>query len=545
MRLKYVVLILMLLCPLLAGLVGAVPSTEITYPRDQVYHYDTFTNTVTWDVTGWDEDDPEYPDEPYMEAVFIMTQIGETFDLSITEVQPDSLGLRGVWVDGDGSYSATFSDETFPFDHKQYFVGLYYSGEYNFFNMSSQSHIQNHFSFRDFSPEHLDLFALDEIRDGIDWWVTSNTTASRPLHLHIVDNENDPTAENNVIAYGQADVTWGLDDWNMSWTYHNTKDSSVKEYDSYTLYVGYDIAYLSGSDLTDYQVTADQTCVPVVFSHDSDDTYKLFEDSVHDRVYTGVKIYFETQLRTGEGGDGIPFSEQGKGTLGGMVRAYGEDIGLPWLHLFIAVIICIIIVCIPLRFAIEYQKDLPNLIYGIALVVAMSINWGIGMIDLWMYAFFLLIIVLVVYMKYKDVILSGKEFIQPQFGSALGESLAVEQDWSKKAKVKLSGLATARAVRHAELREAHAKRIPVHMGGKAGEPLKLGISKRLSQSKPAGRIMAHRISRRARKPFIGLSRYPKKSKPSGKRMPWVAYQGSKKKDRAIAKARETAKRRSS
>lgn len=416
MRNRYVLLVLMLLIlPFVAGIVGAVGiGSEVTYPHDGwVYQYQSFDNTFTFDITNYDSL------EPYYMSCMLFTQIGEDLDVDPVAGEPDILGYEMVYIDGNGSYSVTFPMDRFPYDDKQYYFGLYQTSELISFNMSSTDYKEHYFSFRDFEPRHLDMHAREAIRDGITYDVTTNSSSDIRLHTFMVDNEKRVAGVNNMIGYGYFDIQHTNDDLNLSWFYATSTMRKVTLYDSFTFYVGHEI---TGESYTDYEITIDDTCVKTLWSYDSDNTFKLYDNTAHDHVFYGVKVYFETFESSDVGG--THFEDTGRGTLGGMVRDYGESIGLPWLHILIALIICIIFVCIPLHFAIEYQKDLPNMIYGIAIIVAMTLNWGIGLIELWMFVFFILIIMLVVYMKYREVIHGVSEFIKPEVGTAVGQTFA-------------------------------------------------------------------------------------------------------------------------
>jgi hypothetical protein len=199
----------------------------------------------------------------------------------------------------------------------------------------------------------------------------------------------DATDDHNIIAHETRVVTnnasimvFGAStiDWNQS----------------YFFFVGIlvDATYTS---LNTQFVSSDGSVIPAAFTtdgYDKNDDAGFGTGKAVD--FIGCYLFFEPGFHNSGYIPGAPTP----GALGQAVRAYGNSIGVPYFYLIIAFLIAAIIGLIPLSIALQYDLNMPNFIYGIFIAVGVTLDFGIGLLDLWMFGMFVLFVVLSVILRY-------------------------------------------------------------------------------------------------------------------------------------------------
>lgn len=108
----------------------------------------------------------------------------------------------------------------------------------------------------------------------------------------------------------------------------------------------------------------------------------------YDNEFKGVNVYIP--------GSEYPISSFGEvsgwegGTIKDVINEYGELIGIPFFYIFIVFLIIGICSIVPYAFAVRWGFEINNYVYAGGVILGVSINWGLGLIDTWLFAFFVL-----------------------------------------------------------------------------------------------------------------------------------------------------------
>lgn len=197
-------------------------------------------------------------------------------------------------------------------------------------------------------------------------------------------------------------------DWNQSWYMH----------------YGYRILPLQNIETTmnaktpvmsstNARVYSDDTCGSVLWSMDG----YYFRDNIgniHNGVTTNTEILNDlgnpydyigalAYIPTGE----YPiasflYPSLSISTFGVIIHEYGISIGMPWFFMLIVFLIIGVCVSIPFSFAVKYNLDMPNIIYGGSIVLGVWISFALGILPLWMLFLFIAAVVLTVMLRFKE-----------------------------------------------------------------------------------------------------------------------------------------------
>jgi hypothetical protein len=203
---------------------------------------------------------------------------------------------------------------------------------------------------------------------------------------------------------------------------------------------------------------------------------------------------------------------------------------MPWFKTVVGIIVCIIILCLPLGFALRTDIELPTFVYGIAVTVGVFISFGLELFSLWILVLYCVIIIFTIVINYRENLIEAYEYVRGR---------------PVKTQIGFQSLEdTGTAVPRAQKVSKYKGKLKILPSGRrdAGVKKKTSGVKWIFPTRPPLESEVHKVSLRASKPDRPMVGYAKK-KTKGDRMPWVQYQGSKKQKRAIEKARQTAKRR--
>lgn len=168
---------------------------------------------------------------------------------------------------------------------------------------------------------------------------------------------------------------------------------------SYFVYVGIKTTGTVYTTTNTQLVSADGATIIATFSADDTEDNTDVEFGTSENIdYYGFYLYFEPGFHNSGYIPGAPTP----GALGLAVRAYGNSIGVPYFYLIIAFLIAAIIGLLPFSIALQYDLNMPNFIYGIFIAVGVTLDFGIGLLDLWMFGMFVLFVVLSVILRYQE-----------------------------------------------------------------------------------------------------------------------------------------------
>lgn len=435
---------------------------------------------------------------------------------------------------------------SYPFDNFEYRINytLYNksgvekeNGTAGRFWAGSTQEFTYHFSIIDAYPAHLDYYG-NIPENGCTFSLLSNRDA--------IDNFNILTAwyqlkgnDRELKGFGSREVYYKTRNNEPLWTRYTHKDSFQP---NRGYYVYYGVRYDNDDD---YPYTAANTYWTVmddsVFKTNFSVIKALKDYNVHDdhtktMKWIGVSRFFETEIGESNPLDGWSpeYQRPDATTFGQLIDNWANDPDvwggtppMPWFKTLVGIIVCLIAVCLPLGFSIRHDIDIPNFIYGVALTAGMFGAFALDLFTLWMLLLYILVIFFSLTYMYRETI-----FRSADLGIKTAELGMKQDEFEYQKKHRLKGV---------------LKRLP------SGQK-----SSKSKQSRPSGKVFfpskppmesdmdvaIQGMTRMTKKPpFIGLVR-KKQTNSKGKSMPWAAYQGSKKKDRAIQKARETSKRRS-
>jgi hypothetical protein len=287
-------------------------------------------------------------------------------------------------------------------------------------------------------PPNMDTHASRTMGRGILFNVTAN--GDYTIHVFLCDASSNHnliahetrmvSTSDEVMVFGKTTITWN---------------------ESYFLFVGIEVdgTYTSANTLF---ISSDGSVIPGAFTGDGVDVGDNFDlGSAKDDDYIGCFLFFEPGFYD----SGSTIGPQTPAEWGQAVRDWGEDIGVPYFYFIIAVIIAAVCIAIPFSLAVKYDLDLPNFIYTIFIMVGVSVDWYIGLLDLWMFAMVIIIAVMATVIKYQETI--QKLITAPKEVVKLGVRKTITSPASLKQEGLLSKAQAARetARRKAFLRKGH------------------------------------------------------------------------------------------
>jgi hypothetical protein len=98
----------------------------------------------------------------------------------------------------------------------------------------------------------------------------------------------------------------------------------------------------------------------------------------------------------------------GTNSIGLMIKNYGVYLttstgyDFTWLYLLIAILIICIFIFVPFGLAHKYDFSFPNFLYAIFIIAGGVTDQALGLLDLWMTAMIIAVVVLAVIVRYKD-----------------------------------------------------------------------------------------------------------------------------------------------
>ena len=447
---------------------------------DPLYNY-TIYGTVGDNITG-------LPD----------TMIGEFFIRNVT---------------GNGTYRFTLNPREYPYKMTAYFVQFHAAAYYKTNNTYIGSNISStpakfavdgptqtayttHFLFRDSVPASLSK-GKQVVEDGVSVNVSCvhfyldplgydppfitdqrfNYTAifapTYKIWAFVTDNA-DPRA---VLGYATFDVSttssrtaslfgrtynYGIQDTVISF------GAQFFEYNmSYNIYYGVRMNSAGLTTSNTFIDLPDKTLSPSLFSVSGDwggpgvprvgDV--LRETSTEVNRYIGTHIYVETTATTS-------FNPMfATGNLGDWVRSYGNYMGLPWFYLAIAFLIIAICAVIPLSLSLKYDFDLPNFVYVITISIGVIVDWGVNLLDLWMAAFYFIVLIIGLIFTYKEDLgmimsLPGYTFVRGQKVSSSEDATLKHSGYLSKAYLKDTGTLKEKTQRYSDASSAYNNRVP-------------------------------------------------------------------------------------
>jgi cbb3-type cytochrome oxidase subunit 3 len=129
---------------------------------------------------------------------------------------------------------------------------------------------------------------------------------------------------------------------------------------------------------------------------------QLYHNTVtHTYDFAGYWSYFETFPGKGDQIAGVTNTPA---NFVGLIRAYGVSVGMPWLPLIFAFVIIALIVGALFKFASKFHLSIPNYIYGFFIFVGVVLDWIVGFLDTWMFAFFIMTVLGVIVLTYREQI---------------------------------------------------------------------------------------------------------------------------------------------
>lgn len=243
---------------------------------------------------------------------------------------------------------------------------------------------------------------------------------SIPVYVFITDN----TSHRNLIAWGSDTATWNerTNVYLTNATYwgnhvsmltyttpltaqYGTKYITVDEkwkfnyYSSYYVYIG-----VKHADYPSIGITYDGTSYPMNFSVSTVGGYYVAESTVTEggSTFVGSVVYFETNPSIyGPHGTNMLFTPSGFGVL---VDNYGMSIGLPFFSVIIAFLVVGICCFSIFSIAARFDLAIPNVVYGIAVIAGMTLDLMLGLILLWMFVLFCLVVALVCFLTFREQI---------------------------------------------------------------------------------------------------------------------------------------------
>jgi hypothetical protein len=241
-------------------------------------------------------------------------------------------------------------------------------------------------------PPNMDTGASRVIGRGVYFNVTSIDVGDPNATFMLDALLTDATDDRNIIDHETYSINANSSilimfknviDWNQS----------------YFVYVGIKTTGTIYTSTNTQLVTSDGATIIATFSADDteDDTDVEFGTSENIDFY-GFYFYFEPGFHNSGYVPGTPTP----GVLGQMVRSYGNSIGVPYFYLIIAFLIAAIISLLPFSIALQYDLNMPNFVYGIFIAVGVTLDFGIGLLDLWMFGMFVLFVCLSVILRYQE-----------------------------------------------------------------------------------------------------------------------------------------------
>lgn len=384
---------------------------------------------------------------------------------NIYGVSPVYLGsaVKGNVTGGVGTSTTIHAPVTLndlPFDGFNYTAAVWVS-EYDDHGVYTGDWEQNWSSFNisytdtgetyqlfigDADPSYLSLYGGDAAKTEnfqfnasfikrhslVDWYADK---ASIPVYVFITDN----TTVRHVIAWQSETVSWGsrasisltnrtywgnhisMSAYTTPMTAHygteyTTVDVGWKYhyYTSYYIYIGY-----KTSDYPSLALTFDNTVYPMNFSVDSG-ILGVINTNSHivegNGTYTGCLVYFETTPSIyGPHGTTFGFTPS---SFGVMVTNYGMTIGIPFFSLIIAFLVIGIFCFAIFSVAARFDLAIPNVVYGIAVIAGMTLDYALGLVVLWMFILFALVVALVSFLTFR-------EQIEGVYGAVTGKPLSM------------------------------------------------------------------------------------------------------------------------
>jgi hypothetical protein len=408
--------------------VSAFASTDVEVHYEPVMDRDALIFNVTMPYGDYATFSYEY---------FIFTGIG-------TATYPDPSLLStytGDFYHGNMtglSQTFTMTPHYFAFDGMPYSVslavwehwrsnGTIHETYTNMFNLSSfnvsipDQVMLHHVSFSNAYPPYLSLYGGDAITQGFEMNATcldsTGNYTLQPVYFFITDN----SSSRNLLAWTSRTIHYKpafTKDLSALWNttgqvfgYGTEWLNELIRYNGFEYYTSYYI-YIGVPDDPDTMLTViDDTLLPVNFSvSEIAGVYTTFSDvSEYTTVwgagnhFIGAMAYFETNPSI-YGAGWRPGGGSGGFDLGTALDGYGASIGIPFFSILIAFMVCAICAVIPWRLAVKYEFQLPNFVYTFAVIGGIVLDFSLNIIDLWMFALFILVIVFTAFLRYREEI---------------------------------------------------------------------------------------------------------------------------------------------
>lgn len=352
-------------------------------------------------------------------------------------------------VTGDGTYTFAIDEKNFPFGSMFYNVSFsarpYYLSNHTYLgtNTSVASKLTldygeayhgfptYHLALRDHSPTTLSLHIGEELlKHGTSLDVSfikysygtcqglSTYDEGNQFYVFVTDN----SMPRKLLAYGIYEVEyttdsestlWATYHYNTSYTFVTTDASNYNNTNVYRIYYGILLQnhiFPAGSNpyhdgnvtIDNLIVETDDSITPTLFSitYSGGTTFKstdtLTEGCINNMWrFAGGEIYVDARTN-------YISNVFTPGSLGLIVRNYGNDIGMPYFYLFIAFLIIAILVCAPYSFFIRYNLHPPNFIYSIFITAGVALDWSLGLLDLWMLLLYIVTLILIFVIRFRE-----------------------------------------------------------------------------------------------------------------------------------------------
>lgn len=299
----------------------------------------------------------------------------------------------------------------FPFDWRNYTINVYYYNNGTLFDSVSFGIDNGTYStglricFRACDPWYLDMHAAHvlNINKPGHMYVTTNDYDTRSMAFFVTDLNRRIQGFTTGLSVNYSVlnncIVWRYFSYNPRFYHINTP---------YNVYAGFSSATMN--------VSTDDTCInmtafscPAIISIN---VSTISEDASQAIDYTGMMIYFETYPGTGESSTGWWTGQDN--SIGDMINAYGDSMGMPYFGLVIAFIIIIICVMTPLGVSIRYNLSFPNFIYAIMSSIGIVISTFLELMAVWMCAVFFTAMIITIVTKYKDSLTDAYHLVTAQ-----------------------------------------------------------------------------------------------------------------------------------
>lgn len=332
-----------------------------------------------------------------------------------------------------GVNRVTFEPDDFPFEFSQQDYTLYVTsfwksnntqdwsetalstGSFNISGADDPAIVYN-INLANCLPENLNLGASPYVNKGISLdlfaimsYAGDYNYSSIPVAYFITDN----TTDRHILGYGNGTVYYTHRGSVLTYAYgfqpiHRISPYPLQLDHGYYFYVGIKIegAYTLANTMVS---CSDGSMFALDFSTNGYTTAShLKEEPVlgawtYGNHYTGACSYFETGIGNTKGS--FTFTV---GTLGLIIRNWGDSVGGTGfgmiLALLIGFMITMIFLSIPFQLSLKFHFKMPNYIYGVFIILGVTTDFGLGIVELWQYAFFILCVALTVVVRFREEI---------------------------------------------------------------------------------------------------------------------------------------------